>query len=199
MIACSNPDTAVDNGQAVIRSEPVRRIAVGVVMIAALLSGCTSTDQNALSASPRTSVASTPSVGISAPTSSISSGIASAASTGPAYPASAPSGSSMEQAAPSSSAPTTVASSAIATVVAQLGSADPAKVKAALGMRAGQTLPAAVASSIAALKPIVVDYTRLVVVRPGVAQVSATTKDGRRWLLTLAYNTRWYLVEADPQ
>lgn len=80
-----------------------------------------------------------------------------------------------------------------------LSSADQAQVKAALNLPASQALPASMATVVAALKPIVVDYAALKIVGPGVAQTTATTRDGRHWLLTFAYDNRWYLAEADPQ
>ncbi|QNK80907.1 hypothetical protein [Nakamurella sp. PAMC28650] len=192
----------VYNGQATVDSGAVHRIAAGVAMVAVLLTACTSTAQNspmALSSTPSlvssALVATPPTPGsvLSGPTSS------SAAETGALSSVVVSTLSAAPQSTQNPPAPTTIGSTAVATVVAQLGSTDPAKMRAALGLPADQPLSAAVASSVAALQPIVVDYPKLVIVRPGVAQVPATTKDRRRWLLTLAYHTRWYLVEADPQ
>ena len=87
----------------------------------------------------------------------------------------------------------------VASVVDGLGSTDPSRVSVALNIHSDQSVPPSVLAGIKALQPLNIDYTQLRIVTPGTAQVPATTKDGRRWLLTLVFDGRWYLAEADPR
>lgn len=89
-------------------------------------------------------------------------------------------------------------SSQVASLAAELGSGDTAKVAQALGLPTESLAPSVIAG-IKALEPISIDYAHLKSVAPGIAQVRATSKDGRHWTLTLVWNQgSWVLLEADP-